>query len=759
MKIRKILILLITLIFSGFLTACKNDFDLCEHEWSEWELMNNATCTQAGEEKRMCLINDNHTQSRIIEPLDHDWGEWILTDQENQIETRICKHDSTHIQRRYLGSRELLEQPVGKNEQVNYNEYHYIVTSSGLWLSENNQEYTVLAYSGTSNTIEIPAYVNNLPITAIGDGAYASPAVVGYIPPVWTKYMFPNNKLITSISFEEGSKLRHIGWVAFQGCTSLVNFETPISLSSIGENAFSNTGLWDKAPNNSIIYAGNWAVGYKGQEKENIEIKDGTVGIASCAFMNTSFKTITIPSSVKIVDNLAFYESQLYSNAANNSLVYADKWVVAYKGNIGAVNIKEGTIGIANGALQYNNSLTSINIPASVESIGSRAFILCKALESVTIAEGLKSLGESAFLYCSVLKTINIPDSLTYLGASAFGSCRALTSIYIPEGIKILNNGLFSECNSLKNFTIPSSVRIIGTGVFHSTALRNIVIPENVISIGAGAFNICTQMQNFSVENGNKFYRSEGNCLIEIATNKLLAGFNNSFIPDNIEHIEKKAFQEMKITSIVIPDSVLTIGEHAFYNCKYLESVTFGKGLSQLDNYVFSNTGIKNLELPSNIKKIGTFAFRECPIESLIIPNSITTLGLGAFYNTAITSLVIESTNLTVEGWGAFAYCEKLTKVLIPASIETIGRLMFWNCTSLTEVIIENGITTIKDGAFTGCSSLSGIIIPKSVLNIESNAFYGSNNLTIYVQTSQKPQGWDENWNFKDIPVIWNYLD
>jgi hypothetical protein len=41
-----------------------------------------------------------------------------------------------------------------------------------------------------------------------------------------------------------------------------------------------------------------------------------------------------------------------------------------------------------------------------------------------------------------------------------------------------------------------------------------------------------------------------------------------------VKSIYQSAFQDTKITSVLIPDSVTSIGDYAFYNCKVLTSVT-----------------------------------------------------------------------------------------------------------------------------------------------------------------------------------------
>jgi len=682
MRIRKIIAIAALIISLGVLVACDFDSIFYSHVWNEWELITDPTCTETGEEKRSGLINNNtHIQTRFIDPFGHDWGDWILTtpatDTEHGVETRICKHDNSHIQTRILGNEEPNEQPVGQNEQVQRNKQGYIVTKAGLWLDEKGTEYIVLAYSGYSKKIVIPAYVNDKPITEIGKGTYISIPIRDYFPPVWKKYTFANNKNITSITFEEGSRIRHIRGGSFSGCASLVNFETPDSLRSIDQGAFSDTGIWRKTPDNSVVYVGNWAVGYKGNSRNDVVIKSGTMGISTSAFTKTSFENIIIPQSVKIVGSLAFYDSQLYSSAPDNNIVYADKWVVGHKGNLGAVTLKQGTVGIADSALRHGDSLTSIVIPSSVESIGENAFISCKSLTTVTIENGLKSIGNYAFSYCSALESINIPQSVTNIGISVFGDCRNLTDVSLPQDMTIISSGLFIGCNSLEDFTIPSSVKIIGDSAFWGTAIKNIVIPKGVVSIGKNTFTVCTQMEIFTVETGNKFYSSEGNGLIEIATDKLHAGFKNTVIPDGVKLIGKSAFQGTNVTSISIPDSVITIEAYAFHNCTNLESVTLGSGLTEIDDYAFCSSGLKSLELPPNITKIGTYAFHECPIVSLIIPDSVTYLGKGAFSKTSITSLVIGKGDIKIGGSGVFAHCEALTSVVIPASMKTIAQNMF----------------------------------------------------------------------------------
>ena len=88
------------------------------------------------------------------------------------------------------------------------------------------------------------------------------------------------------------------------------------------------------------------------------------------------------------------------------------------------------------------------------------------------------------------------------------------------------------------------------------------------------------------------------------------------------------------------------------------------------------------------------------------------------------------------------------------------------SCTSFVEPIIieippmylEKPVTSIGHWAFSGCESLKSIVIPAGVTSIGGHAFKYCTSLTIYVEASSKPSGWNSYWNHSNRPVVWGYV-
>ncbi|MGN0294937.1 MAG: leucine-rich repeat protein, partial [Lachnospiraceae bacterium] len=207
-------------------------------------------------------------------------------------------------------------------------------------------------------------------------------------------------------------------------------------------------------------------------------------------------------------------------------------------------------------------------------------------------------------------------------------------------------------------------------------------------------------------------------------------------IPDSVETIGSYAFYNCdSITEVTFPAKLKTLSDYAFYDCGSLESVTFtynpemvkttdNGSSSQTELYrcavgyrVFCSCGsLKCVTLSENVRSLGDQAFDGCQsLSSLELPCQLEELGYYAFRGTGIQSITI------------------------PKSVTTCNRANingpFAGATELEAVIFEEGITAIPSYTLASenySSYVEKVIIPASVTSIGDYAFYNCNAVTIY---------------------------
>ena len=135
-----------------------------------------------------------------------------------------------------------------------------------------------------------------------------------------------------------------------------------------------------------------------------------------------------------------------------------------------------------------------------------------------------------------------------------------------------------------------------------------------------------------------------------------------------------------------------------------------------------------------DVERIGDRAFYGCKLTSIIIPDSVTSIGNYAFNECKKLSSITLGKGVTTIRTNAFYRCPGLKSILVHPNNPNYSSdgIALYNKdkTTLIQVpegttsfVIPDSVTTIGNNAFYGCTKLSGITIGKGVTSIASNEF------------------------------------
>jgi BspA type Leucine rich repeat region (6 copies) len=214
---------------------------------------------------------------------------------------------------------------------------------------------TITGYNGPGGAVTIPSVINGLPVTSIGESAFAN-------------------------------------------CTSLTSISIPASVISIGEEAFFYSGLTSATIPDSVTSIGYAAFGYC-TSLTSATIGSGVTSIGDDAFDEcTSLTNVTIPGGVASIGNEAFYDCwSLTSLTIPGSVTSIGNMAFAGCASLTSVTIPASVTSIGEYAFNSCTSLTSVTIGSGVTSIGEYAFYNCTRLSSVFFMGNAPAVDGTAF--------------------------------------------------------------------------------------------------------------------------------------------------------------------------------------------------------------------------------------------------------------------------------------------------------------------------------------------------------------------------
>lgn len=503
---------------------------------------------------------------------------------------------------------------------------------------------------------------------------------------------FENQASVTSVLIPD--TVTEIGRQAFRNCANLAAVNEGNNIASIAPNAFYGTA-WDSNLTGGEVYLGKTLYKYAGgmYTDTEISVKEGTLGIAGNAFngMDKLVK-VTLPAGLTNIGEYAF------------------------------------------GGAQTGTGLTEITFPDSVTEIGANAFRNAKSLAKVTIGANVAYIGDNAFGGTAVsdltyganaefgaqgpfrgltaAATVTLGDNVTAFPAKLFEEWTGLASVSLG-GVTQLPANAFDGFENLATVALDD-VTVLGDYAFRGTALTEVTIPEGVTSIGNGVFANCTKLAKV---NYNAADASAPN-----SANNAFAGCT-------------------ALASVVIGEGA-AVPDYFFQNLTSLTSADISKAES-IGISAFQNTSLTALSTGS-VKEIGKSAFQGAKIAELTVGEALESIGYNAFAgNAELTKVIWNATaaETIYEASGAglvraiFNDCAKLATVEVGENVKSLPDYFLPNNTLVTKIDLPAGIESVGDSAFNGCTELAEISNANTLQTIGQDAFTGTPWFTEYLET------------------------
>ena len=237
-----------------------------------------------------------------------------------------------------------------------------------------------------------------------------------------------------------------------------------------------------------------------------------------------------------------------------------------------------------------------------------------------------------------------------------FANITAITKVTVPESVKFIGESAFAGCTALATVDLHDGAIVIGDEAFSNTAFYN-----NASNWEADVLYLGKYLLEAKLSVSGEYTVKDGTVAI--------AGHAFAERDDDLGYMGCAA-----LTAVNFPASLKTIGDGAFKNCTALTTFSVPDSVTYLGDYAFHNTAYFNDKINDEKNETDVFYIGT----HLVQANA-------AYLDESYT--VKEGT--TTIASPAFAGCDKLTTVEIPASVTRIGIAAFRNCKALTSIVFD----------------------------------------------------------------------
>lgn len=440
--------------------------------------------------------------------------------------------------------------------------------------------------------------------------------------------------------------------------------------------------------------------------------------------LNKEIPSIVIPETVKKIEGSAFRECRnLKKVVFPAGLQKIGKEAFRGCSSLQEIDLASSALReMEDGVFSWCSSLVKVALPEKLQKIPYNTFRNCISLSEITLPDRLRSIGDYAFLDCKKLPQLNIPSSVEEIGQYVFCGCASLQRLRLPPGLKKIPEGVFKDCTLLADINVPQldHLETIEVLAFGNCRSLDLILPENLADLQGGLYGL----KSIDVSNCRSLFfgadgvlRNRYSGMILYAPETLSGDYRldcSETDGGGTVRIAPYAFYHCSGLTSVNGGPVDEIGDYAFAECHNLETARFEE-VTQLGTGVFSGCGnLREVSFgnPDNeyaaLTCIPDQTFRDCRgLKKIVIPESIESIGRKAFLR-----------------------CRSLTEINIPYKLKSLGNTAFCGCSSLRQILLYCDLQCIPGSAFAFCENLRRVLLPDCLLGIRTKAFAGCSNLS-----------------------------
>ncbi len=440
----------------------------------------------------------------------------------------------------------------GHNGGSSYSPYKSIYVSDCKNVVSNSVRYAVYKDHAAvisidedcPETVEIPATIENVPVTDFSKGIFPSDTVKMINVDPENQYLASKDGVVFNKDFTE--------LILYPMGNDNKSYSVPSTVKTIRQNAF-----WP-------IYTTN---------PEEIALSD-----------------IYIPESVtNMEDNcINFHEKIMVIHGYENTEAYRyakENYMTFYNMTTNSCEAPVA-MGVCGENLTWkldSNGLMTISGTGDMTEFLQQKncaetpwYSFTQYIKEIVVEDGVTSISNDAFAWCNNLTKVTLADSVTLLDYQAFYYCPNLTEIKMPANLREIGQECFLNCGAT-SIELPKSLLYIRAAAFSQSNLKEIDIPKSVKEISS-AFANCPQLVKVTIDPDSQYLSMYKGVLYDKYQTEIL------IIPVTLE-------------TLTLPDTMTNFG---YISGEHIKTLNISSGLNSIDMFAFEN--LRNLE---NINVVG----------------------------------------------------------------------------------------------------------------------------------------------------------